>query len=337
MANSWIAAPLNPPPPSQCCCPARTPGPLGFNDHADPGITSLLGDTPGPLGWLDLADVTIASPISIAGRPPTSGASVVRIDGVCFARGTGQSTPTADEVLTYPDTHFRYRRTTLPLADCLVTLPGELRADFKKAIEAIITQMHALGFALGVKNEHKAGYRTFQDQYDIPSGATRAGPGESFHNYLCAVDLGFLQWVDDTGKAHATDYWLGQMDGLTRYKGFSSQLWTKRNSFSDAVYHLSFEIIHLQSVPQETSGRTALVKCLNQAATQGQDANWSYRRSGKVYQCTLGGTGAKAWIDIGSAKQMWNQSATHCTAAQRTTIRKHMELAQVIAKTIKLD
>lgn len=31
-------------------CPARTPGPLGLRDQADPNVIALLGDTPGPLG-----------------------------------------------------------------------------------------------------------------------------------------------------------------------------------------------------------------------------------------------------------------------------------------------
>jgi hypothetical protein len=37
---------------------ARTPGPLGLNDQADPNRTTMLGDTPGPLGVNDLADVS---------------------------------------------------------------------------------------------------------------------------------------------------------------------------------------------------------------------------------------------------------------------------------------
>lgn len=41
--------------------PARTPGPLGINDPADPNIRSRLGDTPGPLGINDHADPTLES------------------------------------------------------------------------------------------------------------------------------------------------------------------------------------------------------------------------------------------------------------------------------------
>ncbi len=38
---------------------ARTQGPLGLNDQADPGLCTLLGDTPGPLGLNDHADPTL--------------------------------------------------------------------------------------------------------------------------------------------------------------------------------------------------------------------------------------------------------------------------------------
>ena len=36
--------------------PARTCGPLGINDHADPNVTTCLGDTPGSLGLNDHGD-----------------------------------------------------------------------------------------------------------------------------------------------------------------------------------------------------------------------------------------------------------------------------------------
>jgi hypothetical protein len=35
---------------------ARTPGPLGVNDYADPNVRAYIGDTPGPVGLNDAAD-----------------------------------------------------------------------------------------------------------------------------------------------------------------------------------------------------------------------------------------------------------------------------------------
>ena len=37
-------------------CPAETPGPLGFNDRADPNRFSFAGDTPGALGRNDYSE-----------------------------------------------------------------------------------------------------------------------------------------------------------------------------------------------------------------------------------------------------------------------------------------
>lgn len=304
--------------------PARTPGPTGWNDAGDPNVTTLLGDTGGPLGYGDYAD-----PALFWSRG--SFESQFSLGGQALALSLGsKEDPSA--VLTYPGTRFRYQRTKRTLDSCLETLPVGLRQEFRNEIEAIIKGMHELGFALGVLDKAKAGYRTFDDQNGLGREATRAGPGESFHNYLCAVDLGFLQWVDEDGKARS-DFWLGLMDGIPKYKGFSALLWEKRNGFSDAVHSLDWEIIHLQSVPADASGREMLVKCLNKAAAEAGDAKWRYRRHGREqYQCTMGSD--SQWTIAGTAKQMWEQSSPQCEAEDRQTLRKHMAAAETIAKTI---
>jgi hypothetical protein len=75
--------------------PARTPGPLGVNDHGDPDVTTRLGDTPGPLGVNDHADVNL---------PRVGSASGARIGQACrlpcgTAIAAGSRTP-KPEVLT---------------------------------------------------------------------------------------------------------------------------------------------------------------------------------------------------------------------------------------------
>lgn len=51
----------NPGPLNNCdiWIPARTPGPMGFNDQADPNVCTLLGDTLGLLGMMDYADPSL--------------------------------------------------------------------------------------------------------------------------------------------------------------------------------------------------------------------------------------------------------------------------------------
>lgn len=59
MAGSSKPGPTTPPIDS-CRVAPRTPGPLGINDHADPNVTSLLGDTPSSVGLLDWADPNLS-------------------------------------------------------------------------------------------------------------------------------------------------------------------------------------------------------------------------------------------------------------------------------------
>ncbi len=239
---------------------------------------------------------------------------------------------TGTNTLTFPGTSFTYGRTKKTITECLATLPIEMRAEFKSDISKIIREMHKLGIAFGTIKRHKAGYRTFQEQYTIPATATRAGPGESFHNYGLAADLGVLDWVDSKGKSHS-DFWLATMDSKTEYKGLSAKIWAKRNFFaSSKVHSLNWEIIHLQGVPARTSGRGSLVKCLNEAAKL---TDFNYQKgSGKIYQCKTSKTGK--WVNIGTAKELWSGAVTNVTPAEKTTIVSHMKKAESIAKTIKL-
>jgi hypothetical protein len=46
--------------------PARTPGPLGVNDAADPNVRAAPGDTPGALGINDAAALTAQAAPAVA-------------------------------------------------------------------------------------------------------------------------------------------------------------------------------------------------------------------------------------------------------------------------------
>jgi hypothetical protein len=60
MAGSRLAGPTQHD-PSLMCTPARTPGPLGVNDAADPDAFALKGDSPGSLGINDHAALAACS------------------------------------------------------------------------------------------------------------------------------------------------------------------------------------------------------------------------------------------------------------------------------------
>ena len=92
MGSSRIPGSYNPP-DNVCRVPARTPGPLGLFDQADPNMTTLAGDTPGTLGLRDHGDPTL--PFTPIGG--TSGSSVVRtVAGPALA--TGSPNPAAQPV-----------------------------------------------------------------------------------------------------------------------------------------------------------------------------------------------------------------------------------------------
>lgn len=269
----------------------------------------------------------LGTPLSV-GR----GSEYIQVGGSASAIGGGIATPVSD-VITFPGTSFKYKKCTKSLESCLETLSPNLRSDFKSNIENVIKNIHEIGFALGTLEKYDAGYRTFQEQYDIDPSKTNAGPGESFHNYGLAVDLGFLQWIDEDGEVHDEDYWLGTMDGMGEYSGFSNKLWDKRDSFKGSSLHtISGERIHMQGIKSSASGRMALVKTLNKSSVNG----WKYRKNGdKEYDCNFGVDGD--WKKIGTAKQMWNKEALNATDEQKQKIRDDMEAAESKALTIDIS
>jgi GH24 family phage-related lysozyme (muramidase) len=81
---------MTPPPGGSKPGPARTQGPLGYNDHGDPNVTTLLGDTPSTLGRHDAGDSTLPKPGAngIAAAPGTVAAAA---SGVPLAIGSDKS------------------------------------------------------------------------------------------------------------------------------------------------------------------------------------------------------------------------------------------------------
>jgi hypothetical protein len=239
-----------------------------------------------------------------------------------------------ENVLTFPGTKFKHKKTKMTVDACLATLSSELRSDFKKDIEAVIRGMHELGIAFGT-NTSTAGYRTFAQQGTIDKTKTNAGPGESFHNYGIAVDLGAIDWVDADGKSHTKDFWLETMGGIDKYKGFPAKIWAKRNELGGNKLHvLSFEAIHMQSMPSGSLGSDALVKTLNEACSQLKDTTWSYRHVKGGYECSLGS--ANKFTNVGTSQQMLDGASPNCTKDQKEKIKAHMKKAESLALTITL-
>jgi hypothetical protein len=239
-------------------------------------------------------------------------------------------------VLTFPGTNFRYKKTKMTVEECIATLSSNLRAGFKKDIKAVIRGMHDLGIAFGT-NTPTSGYRSFAQQLTIDKSKTDAGPGESFHSYGVAVDLGVIDWVDEDGTSYKKDFWLSTMDKMPKYKGFSNKIWTKRDEIGgNNLNVLAKERIHMQSMPSGAVCGFALVKALNEACSQSGDATWSYRRTkgGGSYECSLGS--ATKFTNIGTSEQMLHGTSPNCTKEQKEKIKNHMKKAEELALTISL-
>ena len=86
MANTRACGPLGLV-PMNVVYPARTPGPLGVNDHGDPSILALMGDTPGPTGCGDFEPPRYLQTLSAAA--PAAGDTAGSYGGSALVVGVG--------------------------------------------------------------------------------------------------------------------------------------------------------------------------------------------------------------------------------------------------------
>lgn len=296
-------------------------GPLGLRDSSSPDHSAQPAFTPGPLGHADAFD----------GNPNVAAADLA---AVVTAGTTTGATPVPSNQFEFNSKKFR--KTSMTLQRCYNRLPSEYEGTFLENVKKTIKDMHDLGFAFAPAP--KGGFRTFQVQYDLPSASTKAGPGESFHNYAIAVDLGCWQWIDEGGVKHNNDWWLA-MKGTT-YAGCDSKIWDKRDEFAKAngLVPLSWERIHLQGVPKNKSGSNVLCALLNKVA-KNKTGGSKYKYQTK-YKCDFGKGGD--YYNIGTAKQMWAGSAAVSDADVKKafpdlTPEQRAEKKKEIIQNIKKD
>ena len=196
--------------------------------------------------------------------------------------------------------------------------------EFRTRVVACINQMHALhGIAVGVCRDGDR--RTFQTQYELLTsgrGVTRAGPGESNHNFGMAADIGFagLQWLRSNGAVVGNETsWLHQLDpkqdatspeallfwSALRTVGTSPEVGAFRGPVADRP--------HLQNWNDAGVVMSArLANLLQRSGTM----RWAAGQG--TYQCDLGLGGAL--YAVGTAAQIWDSRAT-ITAAVLTQAR----------------
>jgi hypothetical protein len=159
------------------------------------------------------------------------------------------------------------------------------------------------------------GRRTF-DQQDKQTG-TKAGPGESNHNFGRATDIGFnrFQWLTAGGAiVKDEDWWLNKMTKNNTNKlgkAKATELWTARDAIATKSPLGLFNSIldgdddHLQSFDDHLPNDRALAALLNLVGVMIWEAE---HKTPRRYNCDLG-LGGKMY-NVGRATDIWNLNAT---------------------------
>jgi hypothetical protein len=156
--------------------------------------------------------------------------------------------------------------------------------------------------------------RTFQTQYELLTsgrGVTKAGPGESNHNFGQAVDLGFqdLRWLKCDGTdVTREDSWMHKMDSYKPFMDQSRKFWDmlriEGTSGSIGLFRGPLaDKPHLQAWSDhgiDMAGRLA------DLLTRSGKTRWT--GMAQRYKNDLGFGGA--YFDVGTAAQIWAGSAT---------------------------
>jgi peptidoglycan hydrolase-like protein with peptidoglycan-binding domain len=197
-----------------------------------------------------------------------------------------------------------------------ITINSDLDPDFRCLLARLVADMfqtHEIVLSIAPQG----GLRTFDEQARLPSTSTKAGPGESNHNFGRAADLGFkaFRWLHGDCSIVTDDWWLGKL-GSRKAAAF----WTARNRLTTLYPSaLAGDLIHLQAYSDyHVNMRHSLVALLN---TVGQ-TRWE-NGTGAHYKSNLGlGT---TLFDVGTAVSIWAREAavTKAMIAQgRTEVQK---------------
>lgn len=186
---------------------------------------------------------------------------------------------------------------------------------FGALVQALLRRMHQAR-GIGVRVCRDGARRTFQTQYELlmsPRRVTRAGPGESNHNFGQAVDLGFegLRWLRRDGTlVENEDAWLHQLDPAQRASGEAALFWALLRTHGEGIGLHRGPVAdhpHLQAWPD---ANVDMASRLADLLTRVGRLRWAGRQ--QRYQSDLG-LGGKLF-DVGSAAQIWSGQALVTTA-----------------------
>jgi peptidoglycan hydrolase-like protein with peptidoglycan-binding domain len=214
-----------------------------------------------------------------------------------------------------------------------VLLQTDLESSFRANVVRLVDLMYKThGIVLSIAP--KGTRRTFQGQADLSASVTNAGPGESYHNFGQAVDIGFngLKWLAGDGKIVQDDWWLKKLEKVSSAKCVA--FWEARDKIADIVspnlYRIeTWDRPHLQTAnkAQVSMGRS-LVALLNAVGK----TKWALGGgSPNHYKSDLGLGGKKH--DVGTARQIWAGNATVTKAmlaeAQSAKLKQQVKVTDI--------
>lgn len=192
-----------------------------------------------------------------------------------------------------------------------INTEGQLNITFRGRVAKLIDEVfsrHKLAIWV-VPGEGRR--RTFEQQYKLTfTPNTKAGPGESNHNYGQAVDIGFkgLRWLKANGTiVENEDYWLHKLDPKQTIVPEAACFWKAMQTVATGAAglfrgpawdqpHIQAWNDHLVSMNKRLGALLALVGAMKWTGHNGH------------YQTDFG-LGGK-FYDVGTAKQIWEKSAT---------------------------
>ena len=153
--------------------------------------------------------------------------------------------------------------------------------------------------------------RTFAEQAALDPSVTKAGPGESNHNFGRAVDIGpnGLKWLQGDGAIVKDDWWMNKLFKVSVAK--TESFWEARDNVADNAKLNLFRIgawdhPHLQSFSEAKLNTARSLAALLTAVGK---TKWvAAPASPNHYKSDLG-LGGKTY-DVGTAKQIWAGNAT---------------------------
>jgi peptidoglycan hydrolase-like protein with peptidoglycan-binding domain len=185
----------------------------------------------------------------------------------------------------------------------------QLETAFRAKVAQLVQLMHTR-HKIVLSLTPTGGLRTFQKQYDLvtqPNPPTKAGPGESNHNFGMAVDIGFkgFKWMHSDGQEKVDDWWLNQLAKASSAK--AQELWQARDKIAFQELHmhpsaLKGDLIHIQNFSDaNTSMRRSLADLMDRVGKM----RWQHANN--QYQTDLGLGGN--FSPVGTATQIWAKNA----------------------------